>query len=393
MSTLLEYIVQSADRSFKDHPFNAADNLVLSKLSYMPFEHVVSDDIAAAPMPYHEVANTMFAYNDNKFVTLGVAFDETVSVYSMALANTTRYKETSVVGCVEVDQKEPAVQFGAQTYLLPDNTAVIVYRGTNDSIFGWKEDLDILARDGIPSYALALNYIKSVATQFPERKIILCGHSKGGHLALYVALNTEDAIRARLAGVYNNDGPGFDNYHMFSKPAYKEILPVYHHYIPDASLVGLMLAHDGDYKVIKSSEKLNGINQHDVTTWQISGTEIMEAENGLTDIGKMINVIMREIVLTVNPRQKEALDAVMNTLVAGTSQETLVGLMANFIPAVRGAVKAWVGIDRAQRLTFLGVFIKAGSYLLDTFKVVKHPALITTYRGQALLRRTLNSRG
>lgn len=390
MSTLLEYIARTADLSFTKEPFNAADNLIVSKLSYMPFEHVVSDDLTAKPVPYHEVANRMFAFNDNKFVSLGVAFDETVSMYSMTLANTRRYKETRVVGCAAVDQTGPAVQFGAQTYLLPDDTAVIVFRGTNDSIFGWKEDLDIMARGGIPSYKLAMDYFETAAAQFPSHKLILCGHSKGGHLALYVALTVDPALRARLVGVYNNDGPGFDTYRLFHTPAYKELLPVYHHYLPDASLVGLMLAHDEDYKVIKSSVQLNGIDQHDVTTWQIDGTEIMEAENGLTDVGKMINVVMREIVLSVNERQKEVLDAVMNTLVAGTEQATLAGLMANLIPSVRGAVKAWVGLPRKDRMTFLGVFWNAGGYLMDTFKVVKFPKTITTYHGQALLRRTWN---
>lgn len=373
MSSLLEYMNAYADVSFTEMPFGDGDNALICKLSYMPFERVIGADVTAEPVPYPAAAEKIFAYNDKKFIPLGLAIDETVSIYTMDLARTRRYGEMKMAGCACVDQPSPCVQFAAQTYILPDGVIVIPFRGTNDSIFGWKEDLDILTRGTIPSYKLAMDYLKKAAAAFPESRIILCGHSKGGHVALRTALKAPKEIRDRIVAVYNNDGPGFDDYRLFRTPEYKELLPRYHHYLPASSLVGLMLAHDPDYKIIHSTQFL-GVKQHDVTTWQMDGADLEILED-LTDIGKITDLMMKQFLLAVTQKQKEALDTVMEALILATGQGTLQELMNNVTAAVPEIGKAWLAINRKTRAEFVGAFANAGRLLLDAVKTVKKPEL------------------
>ena len=391
MSTLLEYVHSYADVPFSEMPFCDGDNTLICKLSYMPFERVISDDITAEPIPYPEAAEKIFAYNDKKFIPLGLWIDETVSIYTMDLARTKRYGEIRMVGCACVDRPSPCVQFGAQTYLLPDGTIVIPFRGTNDSLYGWKEDLDILTREKIPSYQLALDYLEKAAAQFPDSKIILCGHSKGGHVALYAALNTKQEIRDRIAALYNNDGPGFADYRFFRTKAYRELQGRYHHYLPDSSLVGLMLAHDSDYKIVHSTQIL-GVKQHDVTTWQLEGTQL-ETLDTLTDMGKITDLVMKRVLLTVTDAQKAALDSVTEALILATGESMLADLAKNVVSSVQNVAKAWVAIDRRSRRDFIAAFAMMGKLAVDAVKTVKHPEAETRGRLSAISSRLRAIRG
>ena len=51
-----------------------------------------------------------------------------------------------VVACTRVYQEKPAVQFEAATFLLPNGKIVVLFKGTDDTLVGWKEDFDILTQ-------------------------------------------------------------------------------------------------------------------------------------------------------------------------------------------------------------------------------------------------------
>lgn len=151
--------------SFRDVPFGDADNLLFCQIFYMPFERVVSESFAAEPVPFPTACNDVFASRGYQHKKLGLMIPADGSHNIMRMAVQPRFAEMKLVGVKEVLSAEPAVQFGAGTFLLPDGTMVIVYRGTDDTILGWKEDLDIFARKEIPSYALALDYLEKAAAR------------------------------------------------------------------------------------------------------------------------------------------------------------------------------------------------------------------------------------
>ncbi|MBQ7689499.1 MAG: DUF2974 domain-containing protein [Clostridia bacterium] len=367
MANVDGYLDEYGGVSFCDEPFGEGDNVVLSKLAYMPLELVVSRDLTAEPVPYPEAAQAIYEYYGCKYVPLGLMIGEDVSMMTRRLASTVRFGEMKVVGCIGIDEAHPAVQFGVQTYLLPDGTIAVVYRGTNDSLFGWKEDLDILAKKAIPSHKLAVDYLEAVAKQF-DGEIIVCGHSKGGHVALYAALNVSDAVRARIKNVYNNDGPGFWDYRYLYTPAYAELLPKYKHYIPQTSLVGLMLAHDDDYEVIRSDKKL-GPSQHDLTSWQFEYDRLERTQ--LTKLGILTDLVMRSFVEKLRPEELASVEQLVDAVIDATGQSGLLGLSQNAKTSFERAVDVWRATEKPAkalvRSAFRGtgriVFKAAGSVL------------------------------
>ena len=73
---------------------------------------------------------------------------------------------------------------------------------------GWKEDLNLAFSKPLNSQYLSVEYMNRVSG-YVKGNFYAGGHSKGGNLAVYAAMNCNEDVRKRLLHVYNNDGPGF----------------------------------------------------------------------------------------------------------------------------------------------------------------------------------------
>lgn len=78
-----------------------------------------------------------------------------------------------------------AQQFAALTVETGDGAVYCSFRGTDDTLAGWKEDFHMAYVSQIPAQKLAVEYLETVARQYPRRKLRLGGHSKGGNLAVW----------------------------------------------------------------------------------------------------------------------------------------------------------------------------------------------------------------
>lgn len=372
MAGALEFVRKYGDKSFTELPFCEADNAALCGMFYMPIEKAAPNGIDDEPVSFAEVAEKMYELNGGRHVAVGLLLLKGISVEMMEMAHSRRYSEIKVVYAKEVFREEPAVQFNAATLLLPDGKIVILFRGTDDTFTGWLEDLDIYTRKGIPSHQLAVDYINEVADKF-DGDIIICGHSKGGNVALYGALYCGEKAKSRLQAVYNNDGPGFHSFDYINSKEYKELLPIYKHYIPQSSFVGVMLAHDDDYTVVKSSRIL-GAAQHDIATWQIEGTDFVRKDD-LTLLGKVTDLTLMNIILKANDEQIQAIEKVLCAVVSGTGQTCLLDFAKNAPSAIKGAVKTWKGIDTVTKDVFKDAFSGSLRIIKTAVKVVKEDAL------------------
>lgn len=177
-------------------------------------------------------------------------------------------------GChyMAVKDEDAEKQFGALTFELKEGLYYIAFRGTDNSVTGWKEDLNLSYQDVIPAQKDALEYAMRVMDQF-DGKFYIGGHSKGGNLAVYTAMNLPEEMQDRLIAVYNHDGPGFAS-HVYESDKYKRIRPLLHKTIPESSVVGLLWEKDDNYKVVKS--KTVGLWQHITYTWLLDENEIDE---------------------------------------------------------------------------------------------------------------------
>lgn len=358
MATSKDFIKKYGDKTFSELPFTDVDNLLLCEIFYMPFEKVLYKGFYDKPVLFSDACKKVFAYNGYKHISPGFLMNNYISQKMMALAETVRYKDVKVYACESVFGTEPAVQFAAMTFILPDDTKVVVYRGTDDTWVGWKEDLDIYTKKGIPSHKLCVDYLERVAKDFPDGDIIICGHSKGGHVALHSALYCDESVRNRIERVYNNDGPGFYSYNYIESKPYNEIINKYRHFVPDCSFVGMLLVHDDDYIPVKST-RLFGMLQHDLATWKIKGTQLLTRDD-LTFVARVTDLVLKKMLYNMDEEKTNNFEAVLSAVIAGMGQVNITNFSKNLISSLKGAIDTWSSIDEPAkelfRTTFVGIF-------------------------------------
>ncbi len=337
MAGIKEYIAQFGDKTFEEHPFNDCDALTLSEIVYMPFEKVVSSSFDDEPRNFSEAAQELFEVRGNKHQKLGLMITNHSSINMMAMSQTARFSEMKIFAVREVYSVKPAIQYCAATFILPGDELAVVFRGTDDTLAGWKEDLDLFITKNPPSYKLALDYIEELASKH-SGKIRICGHSKGGNIALMTALKCSESVRQRIIGVYNNDGPGYHDYGIFHLGTYEEILPVYRHYVPNSSMIGMMLAHDYDYKAVKST-RLTGAFQHDVGTWKIKDGEIQTADD-VNFMAKLTDTALAVLCSYASERSAAAIDSIVTSVIDGIGQANLTDTAKHAFSSAKGAVKS-----------------------------------------------------
>lgn len=335
MANVMDYIKKYGDISFCDMPFGEADNVALCGMYYMPFDKVVSDSFEDEPVDYKTASDEIFELRGRKHTPVGLVLLKNISEQMVLMSKYKRFQEMKVVAAVRVYEKAPAVQFEAATFLLPDGKIVVLFKGTDDTLTGWKEDFDILTKKGIPSNSLSIEYLEKAAKKF-DGNIIVCGHSKGGFIAQYAALYSSKEVRDRIEVVYNDDGPGFWDYSYLESETYAEMLPKYRHFVPQSSFIGMMLAHDNDYEIIKSNQILGPL-QHDLNSWQFSGKKLVRAEE-LTDMGKMNDGVLRDLVGGLDDESEKVLDTVLDKVLSGVNQTGLLDVKKNFVPDRKSVV-------------------------------------------------------
>ena len=349
MPGVYEYISAFGDRTFQERPFGDADNLVLCQLIYLPIEQVVSPDLGGDPIPFADMANAYFQKQGCRHRRMGLLLTKQASINMMRMAQTPRFSSLRVVGAQSAFSETPALQYGVATFLLPDGTAVVTFRGTDDSLTGWHEDLDIFIQRGMQSYPLAQQYLKDVAAQF-SGDIILCGHSKGGNIALYTALTAEKQVRDRIRCVYNNEGPGFCDYSLYHTGVYDELLERYRHLVPHASFIGMFLAHDYDYTVVENKHQFGPL-QHDITYWQIRDGELVTRDE-LNVLGRFSDVLLSNLIFRLNEDDCPVLNEITERLMDGAQVDCLLEAVKKLPVVAVHVLQAWLQTPKDTRDLF-----------------------------------------
>ena len=262
MADMFEYIKWRGDIRFSQVPPNEVDALILSALVYVRYEEVVSETLKDS-MFLKDAAREILAKPDAE---KRVRVKQDLELLKAA-AESDRFGEVRLTFYKSVFMPEEETQFAAITYVLDDGSAFLVFRGTDSTLVGWKEDFNMAFQESIPAQRLAQEYVIEFAT-FCDKPLRLGGHSKGGNLAVYAASKCGFDIQQRIISIYNQDGPGFTG-QMLRDLGYLEIVPKIRTYVPQASLVGMLFEREESYIVVKSRQL--GIFQHDPYYWDIMG--------------------------------------------------------------------------------------------------------------------------
>lgn len=269
MANVFDYLKWRGDLTFTQDPVNAVDALIFSSLVYIHYG-AVAEAGPEASVTLRAAAGEFFAREEHED---SYRVKNDLELLRMA-ADTVRFGLTKV--CMYRDQLIPQqeTQFAAMTFLLDDGSMFLTFRGTDSTLTGWKEDFNMSFQQTVPSQNLAARYVREAeaAYRVPMR---LGGHSKGGNLAVFAAARSPAALQSRILEVYNNDGPGFTDF-MMGDPGYLAIVPRIKTYIPQSSVIGMLLEHEEPYTVIRS--KTVGPLQHDPYSWEVQGNHLVTVQ-------------------------------------------------------------------------------------------------------------------
>ncbi|MEG1565777.1 MAG: Mbeg1-like protein [Bacilli bacterium] len=262
MQNIFEYVSKYGKLDFSQKGFTEIDGLVMAVISYIPFENIVSDTFAEQ-ITIKE-ANILFrASQQNKDLVL---FKRDILLLD-ALANSIRYGDLKLCKFIKKINEIKEEQFSAITIVINPETCYVSYSGTDITFVGWKENFNMIFVDVIPAQLDAKKYLLDLLNESDAKHFYLGGHSKGGNLAIFAGYGLEDKFNNRLVNIYNFDGPGFKNETVVSE-AYLSIIKKLRSYVPQGSVVGMILEHHEGFKVIGSYYP--GIIQHDYYSWKIT---------------------------------------------------------------------------------------------------------------------------
>ncbi|MBT1173476.1 DUF2974 domain-containing protein [Bifidobacterium sp. MA2] len=306
---------------------------------------------------------------------VGLTDPEETHSFFQAVADSPRFADTRLGAVVEHVNPGEQTQFAAMTFMLPDGrrfdgrpngkeptrggTLVIAFRGTDDSLIGWKEDFNMAFQYPVPAQRAASAYLDMVARLW-RGDIVLTGHSKGGNLAVYAAMNATEQVQRRIRHVYSLDGPGFPP-NIVTSRQYLDIQPKVTKIVPSSSIVGQIFETPEPCRVVTSDS--DGIMQHFSFSWQVDGDHFA-TEPDLASSSQLfnesLNAWMRGLTVEQRERAVDALFAVLHADGATTFSEVIAGFPGS-VPAMIGSMLGLSPQDRRHLLEAVLILVKAAT--------------------------------
>lgn len=269
---IFDYLKWRGDLTLEQSAFNEVDALILSILAYLDFSPIDEDE--HGPVPFQEAMHKINEMPDEVKYDGPYLIMQSVVELANAVARCPRFQEMGVCHFVDITDEEREIQFAAVTFLLSDHTAFLSFRGTDNTLVGWKEDLNMSFTEEIPSQVEAVQYARHTARQI-NMPLRLGGHSKGGNLAIWAGTHLDFAYQERILAIYNNDGPGFRESFLKSE-RYLKVRDRIFSYVPESSIVGVLMEHD-EYTIIRSAN--SSVLQHNPFSWMILGPRFIYGED------------------------------------------------------------------------------------------------------------------
>ncbi len=322
MGNIIDYVRQYSDISLKERPFNEVDALVLSQFIYLKWEHIIPrlrDN--CENMSISMMCSVMKERGLEGEVFMDERYEQDNRALLDAMVTGVRFGSLSCNYLYDDIDKEAETQFFAFTAFLPDTMPIVVFRGTDETLLGWKEDFNMAYRAPVTGQSHAATYIKQVALRLPGG-FMTAGHSKGGNLATYSVLTAPGPLRDRVLKIYNFDGPGF-NREIMEKYDYPLIADRLYKVVPESSIVGVILERDDRYKTVTSSAR--GGAQHNPYTWLIYDGRFDYTDNVSTAsrvLRDSITVWMDE----ADPDERELIFGTIYDILASSEAETTIEL-------------------------------------------------------------------
>lgn len=328
MGDMLEYIKWRGDLTFEQSGFSEVDNLIISYFSYVNLDGVVPEE-GKGEITIVEAADKFYRLHSQKELEQDKSFIRRAPEVLKTAAKSRRFQKTVLRNYINRIEEDLEQQFSAVEAVLEDGTSYVAYKGTDDTIVGWKEDFN-LSKGIVPAELEAAKYLDRIVSE-SITKLRVGGHSKGGNLAEYAAVNCKDDVRAKIIEVYSNDGPGFAE-SFFENPNLEEMKSKMYHIIPEGSVIGMILRQINEPIVIESSQK--GILQHDGFSWQIMGPSFIHKKE-ISNRAKVLNATLDKWIFNMDEEKRNAVIEDFFSVLEATGAYTLTELQKGGLANIR----------------------------------------------------------
>ncbi|MCR4953226.1 MAG: DUF2974 domain-containing protein [Treponema sp.] len=297
ISNLIDYVEWRGDLTFSMVPLTEVDAIIFSQLAYLNFDGLLTKE----KYTLQEVAELFrLAPDYDSRSYMGMMINSQIPELLEKCGHSARFKDVELSNYTSVLDGKKEEQFAAMVFAFDKKKTMIAFRGTDDTLIGWKEDFNFSFLPVIPYQTEALSYFSTVAQKF-SGDLYLCGHSKAGNAVVYVAVNVPAKDQKRIAEIYNFDGPGFVS-EFYERAEYKAIEPKLKTFFPENSIVGMVFYHSKDFKIVQSCE--TGVMQHDPLSWNVRGNFVVQADD-FTEESKFFFNSFNEWADRLTPEKRE----------------------------------------------------------------------------------------
>lgn len=332
MGKILDYVRWRGDLTLDRDPFNSLDAGLFAAFAYLPFDPSVK-------------GHTLEAATKRLIQKKTLIHSDKLEAELVNLSN--RYKNMHFLDWSHLSQKKPPVQFTAMTIELDSETILVAYRGTDGSMVGLNEDVDMSYQPEIFGQSVAADYLDKMAQAYPDKKIYTVGHSKGGNFAAYALYAASPSLQDRVIKAYSFDGPGFMK-EMYNQIEFQRVIPKMMTYVPEGSIFGMMLDHPERVIVVKSRMK-HLMKQHNPLHWEVARNSFVMAP-GLSNASRIIRSTFISWNTKIPREKREAFWLAFFTALESQKITEASQLTTN---KIRGAIQfshAYLALDPDARL-------------------------------------------
>lgn len=340
--TIIEYLKEYGDISFEEMPMNDVDSLILCQLSYLKFDGMVPDvreggrSVSLQEIRVHADYEKLFA---------DVRYEKENRALFEGLIAGRRFGNMYLNCYINMIDVEREFQFSAVTFMPQGAPTYVAFRGTDETIIGWKEDFNMAFSSPVPGQEYSVKYLNMVGGKL-RRPFIVGGHSKGGNLAVYGAMKCSPVIQNRIIKVYSMDGPGFRP-EILAACDYSRIEDRVEKILPYSSLVGMIFENDDIRRRVVDSRGV-GLTQHDPFTWLVEDGRLVERED-IEERMRRMDSDMNKWLLTLNEEQLHALVDTLYQIVSASQAKDLIEFAAEWKRSMNGMLGALKEVDEDSK--------------------------------------------
>ncbi len=337
MGTILDYLREYGAYSLEEKPFSDVDSLVISQLAYLKFDGIVpGPEEKRPPVSLQEIA----AHADYDHLYADERYRRDNTALFMGALNGRRFGNLHLWNYVNLIEPERESQFSAVVCGFSGGLTYVVFRGTDENMVGWKEDLNLAFSEPVPGQLRSVPYLEQAARTI-EGGFFVGGHSKGGNLAVYAAMYCEPAVRERIERIYDHDGPGFRP-EVRQQGAWQEIEGRIHKTVPRSSMVGMLLYADIAYRVVES--KTIGLAQHNPYTWLVKNGDFRMADE-IRPGRRFVDQTLNEWILSLDQEQMHIFVDTLYGVVQASETDNLIDFTAHWVQNVQKIGRAISEVD------------------------------------------------